>query len=136
MAIATVGLDTSKSWFQLHCVDENGELVLRRKLSRGKILSFFANLPRCVVGLEACGSAHHWARELSNRYLRKLLIHGTRAPSSSEQSDNRTVDHRTACPTSLQRRDGCARQQDSTHSMGRDGKRGHLSRESLIAQGS
>jgi transposase len=65
MAIATVGLDTSKSWFQLHCVDENGELVVRRKLSRGKILSFFANLPRCVIGLEACGSAHHWARELS-----------------------------------------------------------------------
>ena len=65
MAIVTIGLDTSKSWFQVHGVDENGQTIIRRKLARGKVLSFFANLPPCVVGLEACGGAHHWARELT-----------------------------------------------------------------------
>lgn len=64
MTVVTVGLDTSKSWFQVHGVDENGEVVLRRKLARGKILAFFGNLPPCTVGLEACGGAHYWAREL------------------------------------------------------------------------
>jgi transposase len=64
MAIVTIGLDTAKSWFQVHGVDESGRVVLRRKLSRGKMLQFFANLTPCVIGLEACGGAHFWAREL------------------------------------------------------------------------
>jgi transposase len=63
MATMTIGLDISKSWFQVHGVTEDGE-VIRRKLARSKVLNFFAKLPSCVVGLEACGSAHHWAREL------------------------------------------------------------------------
>jgi transposase len=64
MAIVTIGLDTAKSWFQVHGVDESGRVVLRRKLARGKVLQFFAGLTRCVIGLEACGGAHFWAREL------------------------------------------------------------------------
>jgi transposase len=49
---------------RVHGVDQHGKVVLRRKrLSRGKVLAFFANLPRCVIGLEACGGAHYWARE-------------------------------------------------------------------------
>jgi transposase len=63
--IATVGLDLAKSWFQVHGADAQGRPVLRKKLARGKVLEFFANLPPCLVGMEACGSAHHWARELS-----------------------------------------------------------------------
>jgi transposase len=59
----TIGLDISKSWFQVHGISEDGEII-RRKLPRGKILDFFSRLPSCVVGLEACGSAHYWAREL------------------------------------------------------------------------
>ncbi len=64
MAIVTIGLDTAKSWFQVHGVDERGRVALRRKLARGKVLPFFAGLTPCVIGLEACGGAHFWAREL------------------------------------------------------------------------
>src|SRR3954469_24123825 len=64
MAVVTIGLDTAKSWFQVHGVDESGRVVLRRKLARGKVLQFFAGLTPCVIGLEACGGAHFWAREL------------------------------------------------------------------------
>ena len=64
MQATTIGLDIAKSVFQVHGVDGRGKAVLRKRLARAKVLEFFANLPRCVVGLEACGGAHHWAREL------------------------------------------------------------------------
>ena len=62
--ITTVGLDLAKSWFQVHGADAQGRPLLRKKLARGKLLAFFAGLPPCLIGMEACGSAHHWAREL------------------------------------------------------------------------
>jgi transposase len=65
MQVTTIGLDIAKSVFQVHGVDERGRVVLRRRLARGQVLAFFANLPRCLVGLEACAGAHHWARELT-----------------------------------------------------------------------
>jgi transposase len=64
MEITTVGLDLAKSWFQVHGADAQGRPLLRKKLARGKLLAFFAGLPPCLIGMEACGSAHHWAREL------------------------------------------------------------------------
>ena len=64
MQATTIGLDIAKSVFQVHGVDARGRVVLRKRLARAKVLELFANLPRCVVGLEACGGAHHWAREL------------------------------------------------------------------------
>jgi transposase len=64
MTSSVVGLDTSKSWFQVHGIDASGQAI-RRKLPRHKLLTFFANMPRSIVGLEACGGAHHWARELA-----------------------------------------------------------------------
>jgi transposase len=65
MGIARVGLDLAKSVFQVHGVDHAGEAVLRRRLTRSQLLGFFAKLPPCLVGMEACASAHHWARELT-----------------------------------------------------------------------
>ena len=62
--VTTVGLDLAKQVFQVHCVDALGRVVVAESIRRSKLLEFFASLPRCVVGLEACGSAHHWAREL------------------------------------------------------------------------
>ena len=62
--IATVGLDIAKSVFQVHGIDEAGKVVVRRRLSRARVLPFFEKLPRCLVGIEACNSSHHWAREL------------------------------------------------------------------------
>ena len=60
----TIGLDIAKSVFQVHGVAETGDVVIRQRLSRGKVLQYFAKIPACLVGLEACGAAHYWGREL------------------------------------------------------------------------
>jgi transposase len=57
-----IGLDIAKSSFQIHGVAACGRTTLRKKLRRGKMLEFFANLPPCLIGIEACGGAHYWAR--------------------------------------------------------------------------
>lgn len=62
--IATIGLDIAKSVFQVHGIDAAGEVVVRKRLSRARVIPFFAKLPRCLVGIEACNTSHHWAREL------------------------------------------------------------------------
>ena len=64
MNITTVGLDLAKSVFTMQGVDEHGNTVLRKTVRRGKLLELFAQLPPCVVGMEACLGAQHWAREL------------------------------------------------------------------------
>ena len=61
----TVGLDIAKSSFQVHGIAASGRPRLTKKLRRGKVLEFFANLPACLIGMEACGGAHYWARELA-----------------------------------------------------------------------
>ena len=65
--VTTIGLDIAKSVFQVHGVDSVGAVVIRRKLTRGRVLGFFEKLPRCLVGIEACSSSHYWARELIAR---------------------------------------------------------------------
>ena len=63
-SVTTVGLDLAKHVFQVHGVDASGRVVVTKAMRRNKLLEFFASLPACLVGLEASGSAHHWAREL------------------------------------------------------------------------
>jgi transposase len=63
-SVTTVGLDLAKHVFQIHAVNADGRIVIATALPRKDVLSFFGALPPCVIGLEACGSAHHWAREL------------------------------------------------------------------------
>ena len=63
--ITTVGLDLAKQVFQVHAVDAAGQVMLRKALRRGQMTTFFAGLPRCLVGMEACATAHYWARELA-----------------------------------------------------------------------
>ena len=60
--ITTVGLDLAKNVFQVHGVDAEGTTVLRKQLRRAQVLAFFSRLPRCLVGMEACATAHYWAR--------------------------------------------------------------------------
>jgi transposase len=62
--VATIGLDIAKSVFQVHGVDAAGQMVIRRQLKRRQVLVFFAKLPPCLIGIEACASSHYWAREL------------------------------------------------------------------------
>jgi transposase len=61
----TIGLDIAKNFFQVHGVDAAGQVVLRRKLSRGDVLPFFKGQPKVLVGIEACGTGHYWAREIT-----------------------------------------------------------------------
>ena len=62
--ITTIGLDLAKSVFQVHAVDAMGSVVMRKRLRRSQVLAFFAEIPPCLIGLEACATAHYWAREL------------------------------------------------------------------------
>ncbi|MGU3455843.1 IS110 family transposase [Brevundimonas sp. M1A4_2e] len=62
--VATIGLDIAKSVFQVHGVDAEGGVIIRQKLTRARLLKFFEKLSPCLIGIEACGTAHHWAREL------------------------------------------------------------------------
>jgi len=64
-AMATIGLDLAKNVFQVHGVDADGKVLVRRQLRRGDVLKFFRGLPACLVGIEACATAHHWARAIS-----------------------------------------------------------------------
>ena len=65
MQLTTIGLDLAKHVFQVHGVDAAGNIVLRRRLRRGQMITFFAGLAPCLVGMEACATAHFWARELT-----------------------------------------------------------------------
>lgn len=65
MEIATIGIDLSKNVFQIHGVDHRGKTALKRQLKREQMLPYFANFPSCLIGIEACGSAHYWARKLT-----------------------------------------------------------------------
>ena len=72
--VSTIGLDLAKHVFQVHGADIAGPPLFNRKLRRGEVLRFFEKLPSCLVGIEACGGAHYWAREIAN------LGHDVRQP--------------------------------------------------------
>lgn len=64
MKITTIGIDLAKNVLQVHGVDERGKVLLKKQLKRDQMITFFANLPACLIGMEACGSAHFWANKL------------------------------------------------------------------------
>jgi len=64
MKITAIGLDLAKSVFQVHGVDDRGRAIVRKQLRRDQVVPYFAKVPPCLVGMEACGGAHHWARRL------------------------------------------------------------------------
>src|SRR5258705_12796139 len=72
--ITTIGLDIAKSVFQVHGVDAGGQVIVRRQLKRRSVLAFFQKVPPCLVGIEACASAHHWSRELQGLGHKVRLI--------------------------------------------------------------
>ena len=63
-AVTTIGLDIAKSVFQVHGIDAEGKVLIRRQLKRRYVLAFFQKLSPCLVGIEACATSHHWSREL------------------------------------------------------------------------
>ena len=66
MQITTIGLDIAKNVFQVHGIDATEKVVVRKQLRRSQVIAFFKDLAPCLVGMEACATAHHWARELAN----------------------------------------------------------------------
>jgi len=72
--ITTIGLDLAKNIFHVVCCDRHGKIIGKKKLRRSQVLKYFANLPECLVGMEACGSAHHFGRELKGLGHRVKLI--------------------------------------------------------------
>ncbi len=64
MTVKTVGLDLAKDVFQAHGISENGCVIFNKAIKRAKLLAYFETLPLCTVGMEACGSSHHWGRQL------------------------------------------------------------------------
>jgi transposase len=91
-AITTIGLDIAKSAFQVHGVDAEGNVLLRRQLKRRYVLAFFQKLPPCLVGIEACSSLHFWSRELQGTKFvsRDQICGSTRAALCSTSRRRRT----------------------------------------------
>ncbi|MFN5826006.1 MAG: IS110 family transposase [Rhodobacterales bacterium] len=90
--VTTLGIDLAKSIFQLHGVDAEGRAVLRRQLRRSQMLEFFQRLPSCLIGIEACASAHYWARELIKlghdvRLMRPSYVKGYVKRGKTDKAD-------------------------------------------------
>jgi transposase len=95
--VSTIGLDIAKSVFQVHGVDVAGLVVIRKRISRAKMLEYFGGLPRCLVGIEACPSAHHWGRELQALGHQVRLIPPNYVKAYLKRSKNDASDAAAIC---------------------------------------
>jgi transposase len=95
--ISTIGLDLAKKVFQIHAVDASGAVVLRRALRRGKVVEFFGKLPPCLIGMEACATAHYWARELGKLGHEVRLIPPAYAKAYLRRNKNDAADAAAIC---------------------------------------
>src|SRR6202034_2727174 len=95
--ITTIGLDIAKSVFQVHGVDAGGQLIVRRHLKRSYVLTCFQKVSPCLVGIEACGSAHHWSRELQALGHTVRLIPPTYVKPYVKRQKNDAADAEAIC---------------------------------------
>src|SRR6478736_8022115 len=95
--VSTIGLDIPKSVFQVHGVDVAGSVVIRKRIGRAKVLEYFGGLPRCLVGIEACPSAHHWGRELQALGHQVRLIPPSYVKAYLKRSKNDANDAAAIC---------------------------------------
>src|ERR1700751_5480254 len=95
--VSTIGLDIAKSVFQVHGVDVAGSVVIRKRVSRAEVLEYFGGLPRCLVGIEACPSAHHWGRELQSLRHEVRLIPPSYVKAYLKRSKNDANDAAAIC---------------------------------------
>lgn len=95
--VSTIGLDIAKSVFQAHGADATGAQLFSKRITRGKLLEFFAAQPRCLVAMEACGSSHHWARELSQMGHEVRLIPPAYVKPFVKRQKNDAADAEAIC---------------------------------------
>jgi transposase len=93
----TIGLDLAKHVFQVHAVAADGKVLVRRKLRRSEVRAFFAKQPPCLVGIEACASAHHWARELSQLGHTVRLMPATYVKAYVKRGKSDAIDAEAIC---------------------------------------
>jgi transposase len=97
MQATTIGFDLAKNVFQVHGVDEQGRIVVARKLRRGQVMEFFKKLPSCLVGMEACATAHHWARALTELGHSVRLMPASYVKAYVKRSKNDAADAAAIC---------------------------------------
>src|SRR3974377_1983658 len=97
MQITTIGLDIAKNVFQVHGIDAAEKVVIRKRLRRSQVLKFFASLPPCLVGMEACASAHYWARELTKLGHEVRLMPAKDVKADVKRNKNDEADAEATC---------------------------------------
>src|SRR6267154_5057388 len=95
--VSTIGMDIAKSVFQVHGVDAAGSITIRKRIGRAKVLEYFGELPPCLVGIEACPSAHHWGRELQSLGHTVRLIPPSYVKAYLKRSKNDANDAAAIC---------------------------------------
>jgi transposase len=97
MQITTVGLDIAKNVFQVHGIDAAEKVVVRKQLRRGQVMKFFEALPPCLVGMEACATAHYWARELTKLGHEVRLMPAKDVKAYVKRNKNDAADAEAIC---------------------------------------
>ena len=97
MQITTIGLDIAKNVFQVHGIDANETVVVRKRLRRSQVLAFFKALPPCLIGMEACATAHYWARELTKLGHEVRLMPAKDVKAYVKRNKNDAADAEAIC---------------------------------------
>src|SRR5216117_3530125 len=97
MQVTTIGLDIAKNVFQVHGIDAKEKVVVRRQLRRGQVMKFFGALPPCLVGMEACATAHYWARELTKLGHEVRLMPAKDVKAYVKRNKNDAADAEAIC---------------------------------------
>jgi transposase len=97
MQITTVGLDIAKNVFQVHGIDAKEKVVVRKQLRRSQVIAFFTALPPCLIGMEACATAHYWARELTKLGHEVRLMPAKDVKAYVKRNKNDAADAEAIC---------------------------------------